>query len=191
MIIDNSVCESCEYKYTCEEEVECEAMKKLYKFAKKLSNQNKREVLKELKKEIDYFETEIDEEAEKIATRLLEKFSDEFDVILSYDIKIGYVKSMESKKKGDKLVYGDCKKVNDVYSAFLPFDFIITTYERNTGLLDKNQLAIVIYHELKHVGIGPKGLRIEEHDFEEFFEVANKFGVSWDIDSDLPNIWEV
>lgn len=191
MIEDNPICLSCSYNFTCDESENCEAIKKLYSFMKRLNNENKKEMLEEFKKEIDYFVSEPDEEAKNIAEKLLEKFEQEFEIINMYDISIGYVRSTEGKRKGDKLVYADCRKVNDVYSAFLPFDFIITVYERNIALLDENQLAITIFHELKHIGVGPRGLRLEEHDFEEFISVAEKFGIHWDSDDNLPSIWEV
>jgi hypothetical protein len=34
--------------------------------------------------------------------------------------------------------------VQEVFKAYLPFDFIITFYERNTGLLSENQQKILM-----------------------------------------------
>jgi hypothetical protein len=34
-------------------------------------------------------------------------------------------------------------------------------------------------HELKHVGIGEKGLKLVEHDIEDFKDILKQYGIDW------------
>lgn len=69
--------------------------------------------------------------------------------------------------------------MQDVFKAYLPYDFTITFYERNTGFINENQLKVLILHELKHVGIGMKGLKITPHDIEDFKDIITEYGIDW------------
>ena len=50
-----------------------------------------------------------------------------------------------------------------------------------------------MYHELKHIGMGPKGLKIEPHDVENFSDILEKYGLDWNMpDKKIYRIyWEV
>jgi len=131
--------------------------------------------------------------AEKILSNksVLAKFP-ELQVIKEYDIRIGYVMSQEKPPlSGGKIKYADCRKLKWTYKAYLPFDFLITFYECNTELLNENQEKILMLHELKHVGMGEKGLKLEEHDTEDFANILERYGIRWNgIDVDAPDILE-
>jgi hypothetical protein len=44
-------------------------------------------------------------------------------------------------------------------------------------------------HELKHVGLGMKGLRIIPHDIEDFSDILRKYGLKWNKSGEeLPDI---
>jgi hypothetical protein len=46
-------------------------------------------------------------------------------------------------------------------------------------------------HELKHVGVGEKGLKLEEHDTEDFANILERYGIRWNgIDVDVSDICE-
>lgn len=95
-------------------------------------------------------------------------------------VRIGYCVSDHDKKQVDKLVFADCRKVPDIYRAFIPYDFIICVYEPNAMLLDDKQKEILMYHELLHVGLEPSGkLYVVPHDVEEFDAIIDKHGLHW------------
>jgi hypothetical protein len=44
-------------------------------------------------------------------------------------------------------------------------------------------------HELKHIGVGEKGFKLEEHDTEDFAVILERYGIRWnDIDREVPDI---
>ena len=83
------------------------------------------------------------------------------------------------KKKDGKIVAADCRKVTSAYTAYLPFDFVVTFYEPNMSYMTDNQRKVLMLHELKHIGVGPKGLRIEPHDIEDFDSILTRYGLRW------------
>jgi hypothetical protein len=123
----------------------------------------------------------------QLAERIIAKFP-EFVIIREWNIKIGYVVSQE-RKAGEKITYADCRRVQEVFKAYLPFDFIITFYERNTGMLNENQQKILMLHELRHITMGEKGLKIRPHDIEDFKDILDVFGLDWNTPGkELPDI---
>jgi predicted SprT family Zn-dependent metalloprotease len=105
-----------------------------------------------------------------------------------YGIKIGYVLSYENKT-GQKITYADCRKLGEVYKAFLPFDFIITFYYFNVALMNENQKKILMLHELKHIQINERGLSVRPHDIEDFKDILEKYGNEWnEFNKEVPDI---
>ena len=96
-------------------------------------------------------------------------------------IRIGYVSSdYEKKLAGGRLVFAECRKVSDLYQAFIPYDFLIVVYYPNAALLDEEQMQILMYHELLHIGIEASGkLYVVPHDIEDFYTVINQYGMGW------------
>lgn len=181
------VSEICDICYIKGCEVPCAAYKELYSIWREQNNKDKTQRIRNLKRRLGIAEAETSNELRLLANRIIKHFP-ELYFIKEYDIKIGYVKSYE-KKQGEKITYADCRKVTDIYKAYLPYDFLITFYERNTGFLNENQLKLVMYHELRHVGIGEKGLKIVPHDIEDFSDILTKYGLDWNlIDKELPDI---
>jgi len=56
-------------------------------------------------------------------------------------------------------------------------------YETNTAGMTEQQLRILLYHELLHVGIDEagEGLKyvITPHDIEDFRKVIDRYGIDW------------
>jgi predicted metallopeptidase len=103
-----------------------------------------------------------------------------FPWIREQGIKIGYCYSDQEKKKGNKLVYGECVKVPELYHAWINYDFIIVFYETFTALLTDDQLDILMEHELRHIGVSNSGaLQIMPHDVEDFMPIIDKYGIDW------------
>ena len=99
------------------------------------------------------------------------------------DVRIGFMRSFKEKRHAGKAVMGECIKVNELYEAFCPYDFLIVIYEPNVVNLDRNQLQVLLWHELLHVGVSEKNgepqYRIIPHDVEDFDEIVSRFGLHW------------
>lgn len=171
----SEICDGCINADGCD--LPCAAYKELHSIWREQNNQDKTQRIRNLKRRLGIAEAETSNEMRLLANRIIKHFP-ELYFIKEYDIKIGYVKSYE-KKQGEKVTYADCRKVPEVYKAYLPYDFIITFYERNTGFFNENQLKILMYHELRHIGIGEKGLKIVPHDIEDFKDILKEYGLDW------------
>lgn len=96
-----------------------------------------------------------------------------------------YLSSDKEKKSKGKLVLGECEKINSKYKWAIPCDFTITLYEPNIVNLSKDQLRILIFHELLHVGIeeknGEEQYSVRPHDIEDFRTIIDRYGIDWNI----------
>lgn len=171
------ICNKCKWEKDCE--IPCKALDELYRIWDEQNKKDKTIRVRNLKRQLGIREAEPSNELRYLATKIINRYP-EFDFIKEWDIKIGYVISQE-KKRGEKIIYADCRKVQEVYKAYLPYDFIITFYEFNTGFLNENQLKILMYHELKHIGMGPKGPKIEPHEIEDFIDILENYGLDWNM----------
>jgi hypothetical protein len=102
---------------------------------------------------------------------------------------IGYVRSFVPKaNKPD--VPADCRKVPGPFRAYIPFDILITVYEPCLHLLSENQFKILLYHELKHIGVNTDNeLKVNDHDLKDFYVILRKYGIDWNrLDVDVPDI---
>lgn len=119
----------------------------------------------------------------KFYTDLAEQVLDEYKE-LSYirqsNVSIMYLESDHEKKSKEKIVLGQCEKIQDKYKWGIPCDFTITLFNPNLAGLSMDQLKMVLFHELLHVGIKKDGtLFVRPHDLEDFKLVINKFGTDW------------
>lgn len=97
---------------------------------------------------------------------------------------IVYLSSEHKKKSGNKLVFGQCEKVADKYKWGIPADFTITVFEPNVEGFSEEQIKILLFHELLHVGIefnadGSETYSVRPHDLEDFKLIIDKFGTDW------------
>lgn len=181
----NKICQRCLYKKDCK--VQCSAFTELYRIAEEQDTKDKTVLIRNLKKQIGLRDAEPSLELKRLGTKVINAFP-EFSLIKEWNIKIGYVISQE-RKSGKKIVYADCRKVQEVFRAYLPFDFILTFYEQNTGMLNENQQKVLMLHELRHIGMGDRGLTIVPHDIEDFSDILEKYGLDWnEYGKELPDI---
>lgn len=182
------ICKECCYVKDCHnDELPCAAFNVLYGIWNEQNIKDKSVRIRNLRRQLGIREAEPSNELRYLATKIINRYP-EFNFIKEFNIKIGYVISQQ-RKSGEKVTYADCRKVQDVFQAWLPYDFIITFYERNTGFLNENQIKVLMYHELKHIGIGEKGLKIVPHDIDDFTDILEKYGLDWNkIDKELPDI---
>lgn len=84
-----------------------------------------------------------------------------------------------------KLVYGECEKVPDKYRWKVKYDFLITVYDPNIIDFTDEQIDILLFHELKHIGADlsrdEPTLYVVPHDIEEFYEIIERFGMDWQV----------
>lgn len=95
-----------------------------------------------------------------------------------------YLSSEHEKKSDGKIIFGQCEKVQEKYKWGIPCDFTITVFEPNTVGLTEEQMRILLFHELLHVGIefnadGSESYSIRSHDLEDFKLIIDRFGTDW------------
>lgn len=104
---------------------------------------------------------------------------DELINLRGADITILCLSSDCEKKSGGKVIFGQCEKIADKYKWGIPCDFTITIFEPNIIGFTDEQLRILIYHELLHVGVDGDRLFINKHDIEDFRAIIKEYGVDW------------
>ena len=57
------------------------------------------------------------------------------------------------------------------YFGNKPYKYILQIYENHVEGLTKEQLVVVIYHELLHISVEGN---LRNHDFEDFYQVIDK-----------------
>lgn len=180
-------CEGCILINQCE--LPCKAYTNLFGIYRAETKKVKQELLKQLRKDLNIVDAEPSKNLEKLGNKIIDKFND-LHFIKNYEIKIGYVLAYQ-RPPGTKIKYAECRKVLLQYQAYLPYDFVITFYEPNTSMLNENQQKILMYHELRHIGVGEKGLKIELHDIEDFGNILQQYGLDWNsLDKEVPDILE-
>ena len=121
---------------------------------------------------------------EEIAQELIDN-EPELAYIKNSQVKIAFLESDKSKKADkDKLVLGECEKVAAKNKWAINYDFTITLFKNNLIGLTLDQIKIVLFHELLHVGIeqGPdvtETYSVVKHDLEEFKTIIDRFGTDW------------
>jgi len=166
----------------------CAALEALTKLYRDLKVETKTEIMNSLRKELSLVDFEVADDLRVLAEKIISTMP-ELSIIRDYDAKIGYVRSYEAKRDKGKQINADCRKVNGTYTAYLPYDFIITFYDPNVYHMSENQKKILMLHELRHIGIGERGFRIENHDVEDFRDILDRFGIEWNgFDQEVPDI---
>ena len=156
----------------------CAAIDELMAIYELANTKEKRQRIHGLRKLLGIVDAEPAPDIKKLARKIIKKMP-ELRHISDFNIKVGYVRSFERKTKEGKALYGDCRKVNKIYGAYIPYDFIITIYEPNIGHLSAEQFKILLWHELKHIGVGDRGFIVEPHDVEDFYTIVDSYGTRW------------
>ena len=97
---------------------------------------------------------------------------------------IVYLSSDAAPKSKDNIKQAVCEKVADKNKWAIPADFTITVYEPNIVGFSEEQLRILIFHELLHVGIEFKEDNTEiyyckDHDYQDFKIIIDRYGTDW------------
>lgn len=126
----------------------------------------------------------INENYKAIAESLIDK-EPELAYIKNSRVKITYLESDSAKKADkDKLVLGECEKVAAKNKWAITSDFTITLFVNNLVGLSPEQIRIVLFHELLHIGIEPDAdgdeiYSVRKHDLEDFKSIIDRFGTEW------------
>ena len=127
----------------------------------------------------------INEEYALIAHDLIENEAIFTDIANSHATIIYLSSDYEKKKpRQDKVVEGECEKVQDKNKWGIPADFTITLYEPNLIGKSPEDIRRILFHELLHVGIifcedGSEKYFIRDHDIEDFKECIDRWGTDW------------
>ena len=126
----------------------------------------------------------INQNYEAIAQDLIEKEPD-LAYIKNSRVKITYLESDARKKAGnDKFVLGECEKVAAKNKWAIISDFTITVFKNNCIGMSEDQMRVLLFHELLHIGIeiGPEDdeiYSVRKHDLEDFKIIIDRFGTDW------------
>lgn len=97
---------------------------------------------------------------------------------------IVFLSSEHKKLESGKKVHAQCEKISEKYKWGLPADFTITVFEPNVVGFTEDQIRVLLFHELLHVGItwkdGEEQYSIIPHDLEDFRYIIDRFGSHWD-----------
>lgn len=115
------------------------------------------------------------EQYQIIAQEVIEEHED-LHWLKSADVRIDYIASAKEKKSKGRLTLGECQLVKEIYKMYCPYDFLIIIYEPNVKGLTYEQLKILLYHELLHVGVSEKD---GEPQYNVFKVIINKYGIDW------------
>jgi hypothetical protein len=125
----------------------------------------------------------IREEYAEMAAKIIEEEPSLTDIANSH-ATIVYLGSDNPKTAKGQVVCGECEKVQDKNKWAIPADFTITVFEPNTVDFTEDQMRILLFHELLHVGIeftedGQEKYSIKPHDYEDFKEIIDRYGTEW------------
>lgn len=125
----------------------------------------------------------INEQYSEIAMRIIDEEEELTDVANSH-ATIVYLSSDKAKKGKDKIIHAECEKIADKNKWAIPCDFTITVYEPNCVGFTDDQMRILLFHELLHVGIefkedGTESYYVRPHDYEDFKIITDRYGTEW------------
>lgn len=125
----------------------------------------------------------LNEEYAEIAQSLIDT-EPVLEYIKEAQVSISYLSSEHKKVENGKVVHAQCEKVQDKYKWGIPADFTITVFEPNVRGFSDEQMRILLFHELLHIGIeyrdGEEKYSVNPHDLEDFRYIIDRFGSHWD-----------
>lgn len=121
---------------------------------------------------------------EEIARRCIEKYSELKD-LRNHPCNIAILESDEEKKSKGRRICAECMKIPKKFKWMREVDFQIVVYEPNCAHMTDEQLEILLWHELMHIGVtvnedGSVDYGIKDHDVQDFRVILELYGVDWD-----------
>lgn len=112
----------------------------------------------------------------ELAKVVIEK-EPELEFLKRAPITVIFLESEHKKKGKGKTILGQCEKVQEKNKWGIPADFTITIFEPNVRGLNEEQLKILLFHEMLHIGVDYESTT--PHDLEDFKVVIDRYGVDW------------
>lgn len=112
----------------------------------------------------------------ELAKVVIEK-EPELEFLKRAPITVIFLESEHKKKGKGKTILGECEKVQEKNKWGIPADFTITIFEPNVRGLNEEQLKILLFHEMLHIGVDYESTA--PHDLEDFKVVIDRYGVDW------------
>ena len=107
----------------------------------------------------------------------------ELEYIRESNVEILFLASDLEKKSKKRVIFGECEKVPDKWKWSVPCDFTITIFEPNVERFTDDQIRILLFHELLHVGIEVDGNEEKYYaaplDIEDFRTILDRYGMEW------------
>lgn len=120
----------------------------------------------------------INDEYNEIAEDVINEFP-ELEYLRGGDIQIIVLSIDATPKQNGRIVHGVCEKVPSKNKWAIPCDFTIAIYDANNVEFSDEQLRILIFHELLHVGVDGDKLYVKKHDVEDFAPIIDRYGAHW------------
>ena len=120
----------------------------------------------------------INEHYNEVMHELIEE-RPELEQLKYADITIICLSSDAKKKSKGRKVLGLTEKIADKLKWSMPCDITITVFEPNVIGLNDEQIKILLFHELLHVGVDAEKPYIKPHDLEDFKLIIDEFGTDW------------
>ena len=129
---------------------------------------------------------ELRQEYEQIAQRALDKYP-ELALLKEYPPSIAYLASVREKTSRGRRVFAETMKIPAKYKWMAvdrEYDFQIVVYEPNCCGMSDEQMEILMWHELMHIGVelqddGTVKYFINDHDVQDFRAILELHGVDW------------
>jgi predicted metallopeptidase len=94
-------------------------------------------------------------------------------------LNICFVFRKEAQKSKGKQVLGQVSKVPDKFHPFMEYDYMIWLAREEFEAMDLSDQTALIDHELCHIKLHDGAYTLVGHDFEEFYEIIQRYGL-WD-----------
>lgn len=125
----------------------------------------------------------INEHYAEIGAQIIEEEDSLIDIANSHATII-FLSSDHSPKSKETIKQAVCEKVADKNKWAIPADFTITVFEPNIIGFTEEQLRILLFHELLHVGIefmedNTERYYCRDHDYEDFKIIIDRYGTDW------------
>lgn len=178
-----ALCEKCSNINNCKaEKYYCPAVDELFRLYNTGKKVMAADFIAQYRAMLQQEDAEISLTYEELAEMVIDAIP-ELQFIKELEIKVGYVLSYERKINKGYPVYADCQKVKAAHQCFIPYDFLITVYEPNVQEFTRQQLSVLMWHELKHIGINERTLQLTyqllPHEVEDFHSILDRMGTRW------------
>ena len=124
----------------------------------------------------------VSEECAELAAEVIREHPD-LQWINTAGITIGFIETDKEKNSSVGPVLGECQLVQEIQKLFCPYDFLIVIYLPNITHLNRDQMKILLYHEMLHVDMSEKNgnpiYRVAPHDVQDFKAVIRQYGMQW------------